>query len=309
MKLRRLFRIKKSRKYPIKRDGEGLSLRTRCFERFEQGKRPGVVAEELNIKVPTACRYFQHWKKLGPNFERQYAYTKELFKKTAPDRDKNIELFARICGIQKEHFEAILSQPHGLRRFMTGKLYFPANADADHKRHKALELALLISDHLTKHGGKFEDVYFALKRDMQENMEYREEEDAEIKEDNKIMEYIHALLAVDIENERKGRVKPDTFSEEEINSILRLEIKSQMKELQTIYWIKIARLMVDGLTKEEAREKLYQDLIGKGDLKVAKSFREFQDKVDPLKTNDQIPPPTSATTNSHIKTALIKLNP
>jgi hypothetical protein len=31
MKLRRLFRIRRSQKYPIKRDKEGLSLRERCL--------------------------------------------------------------------------------------------------------------------------------------------------------------------------------------------------------------------------------------------------------------------------------------
>ncbi len=48
--------------------------------------------------------------------------------------------------------------------------------------------------------------------------------------------------------------------------------------------------MAEGLTTEEAREKVYQDLIEKGDLKGAKALRAFQDKVHPPKTNDQIPP-------------------
>ena len=125
MKLKKLFRIKKSRKYPIKYDEEGLSLRAKCFELFELRKRPTVVAEELKMNETTVCRYFRDWKRLGPNFERKYAFIKSLFKKNAPDRDKNIELFARAWGIAKEHLEGILSRPHGLRRLMTGKFYFP----------------------------------------------------------------------------------------------------------------------------------------------------------------------------------------
>jgi hypothetical protein len=58
-----------------------------------------MVAEELNMKETTVCRYFRDWKRLGPNFEQQYVYVKSLFKKTAPNRDKNIELFAR--GLKK----------------------------------------------------------------------------------------------------------------------------------------------------------------------------------------------------------------
>jgi len=292
MRLPGLFRIGKSRKYPIKRNGEGLSSRARCFELFEQGKRPAVIAEELKMKETTVFRYFRDWKRLGPNFERKYDYIRSLFKKTVPDRDQDIELFARVWGIEKERLETILSQPRGLLRLMTGKFYFPAHADVDHKRYIILELALLISDHVIKRSGKFVDFYFALKRYMQENMKYREEEDTGIKEDNKMMALFHQVLAADMENERKGRVKPDKFSEEEQNAIIRFAIDSEREKTEIVYWLRIGVLMAEGLTKEQAREKMYQDLLDKGDLKRAKILREFQDKVHPLKTNDQIPPPS-----------------
>ena len=95
MNLKKVFGIKKSRKYPIKHDEEGRSLRARSFELFERGKRPSEVAEQLKMKEATVFRYFRDWKLLGPNFEQQYAYVQSLFKKSAPDRDKNIELFCK----------------------------------------------------------------------------------------------------------------------------------------------------------------------------------------------------------------------
>jgi len=290
MKLKRLFRVKKSRKYPIKRDKESLSLRARCFELFEQGNRPVAVAEEVKMEETTVYRYFRDWKRLGPNFERKYAYVQSLFKKTAPDRDENIELFAKAWGIPKEQIETILAQPHGLRRLMTGKFYFSAHANADHILHIALELALLVSDHLIKHKGKFDDIYLGLKRYLWENMKYREEEDAQIKEDNKILALFHQVLAVDMANERKGRVKPDTLSEEERNAIMRWGVESEMKKAEMWYWFRIGILKAEGLTMEQAHEKVYLDLIEKGDLEGAKALRAFQDKVHPLKSNDQIPP-------------------
>jgi hypothetical protein len=290
MKLLKLFQIKRARKYPIKRDSEGLSLRARSFELFEQGKRPSEVAEELKMKEATVFRYFRDWKRLGPNFNKYHDYVRSLFDKKAPDRNKNIELFAGACGISKEEFEAILSRPHGLRRFLTGKFYFPVQADVDHKKCIVLELAILMSDFVVKEGGKFGDVYFGLKRYMHEIKKYREKEDDNIREWNKQMEFYHAILAADIENERKGTVKFDIFKKEEIDSILRYEIKSQMKGLQKVFWVRIARLMMDGSTKEEAREKLYQELLGKCDLEVAKLFREFQDKVHPVKSDSEVPP-------------------
>jgi hypothetical protein len=293
MKLRKLLHISKKRKYPIKRDGEGLSLRARCFELFEQGKRPVEVAEELRMEVSTTCRYFCDWKRVGPNFERKLTYIQSLFKKTTPDRDYNIELFAKTWGISKEQLETILSQSHGLRRLMTGKFYFPAHADIDHKRSVALELALLISDHLTKNGGKFVDVFYALKHYMQERKKYRQEEDSDIEEWNRWMGFVHKVLAADMENERKGQVKTDRLSEEEREAIIRLGVEAEMEKAEIWYWFRIGSLKAEGLTPEQAREKMYQDLLEKGDLKVAKMMREFQDKVHPLNAGDQAPPAIS----------------
>ena len=292
MRLARLFRTKKSRRYPIKRDGKGKSLRSRCFERFDQEKRPVEVAEELRMKVPTACRYFRDWKQLGPNFEQQHAYFKELLKKTAPDRERTIELCARACEITKEQFETILSQPHGLRRLMTGKFYFPGHADADHKRYVALELVFLISDHLIKNGGKFEDVAFAFRRWLRESQESREEEDAEIKEENKDIAFMRRILEASAENERQGRVKPEKLSDEELNAILRGGLKSLKRRLEKTYWLRMAELMTEGFTLDEAREKVYQDLLKRGDLEGAKMMREYQDVVHPLKSGDRLPPPS-----------------
>ena len=58
--------------------------------------------------------------------------------------------------------------------------------------------------------------------------------------------------------------------------------------------------MFEGLNREQAREKMYQELLEKGDLEGAKRMRRFQDKVHPLKKDDPEmplsspqPPPTS----------------
>jgi len=238
-----------------------------------------VVAEELKMEETTVCRYFRDWKRLGPNFERKYDYVRSLFKKTAPDRDQNIELFARVWGIEKERLETILSQPHGLRRLMTRKIQSPSHAEVDRKRQRALSLVVLISDFLIKQGGKYEDVYYALQFYMHKSMRYRKQEEGDIEEYNKWMQQFHNILAAAIEQE--GRIKPDVFSKEEQEAIMRYEIQSQFRQLQTIYWKKIAGLRLEGLTEQQAREQMYQDIIDKGDEKKAEIFRQFQDKIHP----------------------------
>ena len=283
------FRRKKSRKYPVKLDEYGRSARSRCFEMFSDRVPLAEIAETVGVKFETVCKYRQQWEK-NPDIEGQYAYAKTLFKKTAPDRDKNIELFARALEIRKEEFEAVLSRPHGLRRLMTEKLYFPAHADADHKRHMALKLALMISDHFIKNHGKYVDVYFALRRYMKEYMRYREEEDADIEEYNKRMALMHKVLAADMENERQGRVKPDTLSNEERNAILQFGIESLKKKTEISYLFRVAGMIANGSTPEQACETIYQEFLQKGDLKGAKITREFQDKVQTLIKSGQVPP-------------------
>jgi hypothetical protein len=283
MKLRKLFHVSKHRKYPIKRDEEGQSLRSRSFRLFELGKRPVEATEELKMEKATAFRYFQQWKRIGPNFERRYTYVRGLFDKKNPDRDKNIEIYSGSLKIKKEELEKILSTPHGLQRLMTKKLYLQAYADADHKRHVMLELALLMSDFLIKEGGKLEDIYLALKHYMPEAMKYHQKEDANIEERNQWMGLVHKILAADIENERKGRVKPDTFSEKERNTLIKLGLEKEKLNLEMIYLLRIGALMAGGLTEEEACEQIYQEMLKKGDSRTAKMAREFQGRLHPVK--------------------------
>jgi hypothetical protein len=285
----KLFGKKKRRKYPIKYDEEGRSARRRCFELFPQKVPLPEIAKTVGIDIKTVYRYFRQWKQLGVNFERRYSYVQSIFDKKAPDRDKNIELFAGVCGISTEQFETILLKPHGLRRLITGKYHFPAHEEADLKRRIALELAILMSDFLIKQRGKLEDIYFALKRYLYEAMKYRQEEDADTKNWNQWMSLVHKILAAEIENERKGRVKPDTFSEEERNAIVRLGLEKEKKNIEIMYLFRIGVLMAGGSTEKEARNQIYQEEFKKGDLKKIKILQELQNRVHPLKMDSNVP--------------------
>ena len=96
-----------------------------------------------------------------------------------------------------------------------------------------------------------------------------------------------------MENERKGRIKSDKLSEEERNVILKWGAEKARKGVEIYYWFGIASLVAQGYTPEQAREKIYQDLLEKGDLEGAKRIRRFQDKVHPLKKDDPEMPPSS----------------
>jgi len=159
---------------------------------------------------------------------------------------------------------------------------------------------MLISDHLIKNGGKFEDVYHALEHLMKQHQIRREQEDNDIEEENKRTLFMRRILEADVENERRGRVQPDRLSEEERDIILRKGARKAKKELEVTYWLRISELMSGGITMAQAREKIYQDLIDRGDVEGAKMVREYQDRVHPLKADGSPPqPPPHRPTRKH----------
>jgi len=293
-----IFRRTKRRKYPIIRDETGKSARQRCFEMFEDQVSFKEIAAVTGAKVDTVYRYHRQWSK-NPGIETRIKYFKKQLRPLAPDREREIALFAQVLGISKEQFESILHQPHGLRRLFSGKIYTPKHADADHKCYIAMEIANLISDHLLKNGGKLEDVKYAFEHWLKENQIDRKEEDEEIEEENKNIAFTRKLIEVDVENEKQERVKPDRLSDEERNVILKWGQPSAAKKLERIYWSRIAELMVEGKTVEQGREKIYQDLLEKGDIEGAKSMRKYQDIIHPLKNNNP-PPKTTMTSPSTV---------
>ena len=75
MKPWRLFRKRKSRKYPIKWDERGRSARSRCFEMFAEKIPLEEIAQTVGGKIKTVQRYHRQWKK-DPGFEGKYFFTR-----------------------------------------------------------------------------------------------------------------------------------------------------------------------------------------------------------------------------------------
>jgi CRP-like cAMP-binding protein len=285
MLIEKFFRGKKTRKYPIKRDARGKSARRQCFELFADYTAEDIVLEDIaktaGVTIETVATYYRQWKK-EPTLEKQLAFAKQLFDKNAPDRDKNLELFAKLLRIPREQLETILHQPHGLRRIMTRKFYFPLQAADDHRRYVILELAMWLTNYIYKHGGNLEDVKYAFEHWMGENRQYREKEDEDTADDNRDLKIMRRILEVSAEQERQGRVQPDKLTPEERDSILKDGVNAYWRRIEMTYWETIAELCSKGLTIEEAR-KAYRDFIDESDGEKAKELRAYQDKIHPLK--------------------------
>ena len=281
-----IFNRKRSRKYPIIRDEYGQSARSRAFELFEDGVQLNEISEEVGIKIQTVYKYHQQWMK-NPHIEQQLKYFGELFKKTAPERNKSIDLFASACRITPDELEAILAKPHGLRSLLNRKFRLPAHDDMDHRRHIAFAFAVLMSEHLIENGGKFQDIFISFKRLLKQVMAEREEDEDEINRHNQGMILAHRILADDMDSER---VVPDIFISEEREKASRWRLRKNRRELEVVYRRRIRKLMSQGHTHEQAREKIYQALIDKEDIRGVKVARDFLDEVDPVRSKDSSQP-------------------
>ena len=124
MDVLKVFKRTKRRKYPIIRDEKGKSARQRCFEMFEEQIPFKQIAAATGAKVDTVYRYHCQWSK-NPEIETTIKYFKKQLNPLAPDRERQIELFAQVLGIPKEQFEIILHQPHGLRTVIQRKNLLP----------------------------------------------------------------------------------------------------------------------------------------------------------------------------------------
>jgi hypothetical protein len=114
--LRRLF--SKRRRYPIKRDAAGRSARRRCFDLFDEGKRPSESAPIVGISLKTSCRYFHDWKRLPRRLEERYEVLKSLMEHSPGFSESMLKNIVDILGISLEDVKERLEEPYGLKRLL-----------------------------------------------------------------------------------------------------------------------------------------------------------------------------------------------
>lgn len=283
MKLNGIFHHQKSRKYPIRYDQWGRSQRQQCFALFDRGLRPKEVVEELGINKSTVNKYFQQWKKQGPDFEKRHNYVKGLLDPLSPHRDRTLDLLSKAYNMTGEEFEEILSKPYGLKRLMTGRLYLPGHQKADHERYSVLEFSFSVYDYIENKGGKLVDAINAFFQLMQQAGDYRQKMEILINEGNEEAAFTRKVL----EEFTKEPLR-DRLTKKEINQIMGIALERELLDAERVYWGRIASLITgEGLTITQARERIYQDLVDKGDVEGARLIRTYQDRIHPLTVKNQ----------------------
>ena len=114
-----VWRRKKPRKYPLKKDEYGRSARRRAFYAFDSGKRPSEVARQVRISFETACRYFADWKKLPKNWRLRYDLAKRVLKGETGMSKRVIALLADHLCISEEEVMERIQKPWGIKQLLT----------------------------------------------------------------------------------------------------------------------------------------------------------------------------------------------
>ncbi len=117
------FLLWKWRKYPIKRDEQGRSLRQRAFELFEKKLRPSEIYKQhlLTIKQKTLLRYYEDWKR-----KKGDHVSDRMIKKVMKNNPDFTEQLLRTLSQELEMpFEEIIKRmqrPWGVKQALRGQL-------------------------------------------------------------------------------------------------------------------------------------------------------------------------------------------
>lgn len=104
--------IPRHRKYPIKYDEHGISIRKRAFELFDKGRKPEEVEQELDdISLPTAVRYYSQWKNVPKNLDANYRLLKSILKSDPEAMQELVSHLAQQTGRTEDAIVAELQKP------------------------------------------------------------------------------------------------------------------------------------------------------------------------------------------------------
>jgi len=129
------FFSKDKRKYPVKRDQLGRSIRQLCFHAFDEGRRPSEIAKNEGFCFKTVCTYFYQWKKLPPKSQERYEVMKLLLKRNPKYYQEIVDDLSETTGKHPREIKAHLQTPWGLKQLISGK-WAKIHQEEEEKRRK-----------------------------------------------------------------------------------------------------------------------------------------------------------------------------
>ena len=115
------FLIWKWRKYPIRRDERGRSLRQQAFELFSKGLRPAQIYRQQLVpaSLRTLFRYYEDWKKRDDRVS--YRITKKVMKDNPDFTEQLIKSLSKHLKIPIGEVIKRMQKPWGLLQALRGE--------------------------------------------------------------------------------------------------------------------------------------------------------------------------------------------
>ncbi len=117
------FPFGKRRRYPIRRDRSGRSLRQQAFELFDGGMRPSEIYKQKLVKASprTLFRYFEDWKK--ENNRPSYSVLKRSMQRDPGVTEELVGELSEQLGMPIGEVVALTNQPWGLLQLFGEHLF------------------------------------------------------------------------------------------------------------------------------------------------------------------------------------------
>ena len=290
MKLTNLLHLGKHRRHPIKLDQEGKSLRKRCFEAFDQGGRPVAVAATLKMKPATALRYFESWKRLGPQFENRYRFVRKALKNDSGLREDILTQLSKNLEISRDEVLRRLLPPWGLRQMISHKFPIFFSPEEESEGEYRLRLGLTFADFFKGWDESYADFYADLEQFLRNHIPPAPEgKEAEAKNSHKSKTKpqerqqgpARARFDFDLQ-----KLTPEKLSE------LESYVAQKSAEEDARDFIALIDLMtVIGISREQATEALFQSALKvHGEEKTKELWSRLSNNLDTyLKTHHQGP--------------------
>jgi hypothetical protein len=108
------FLFRKRRRYPIRRDQSGRSLRQQAFELFDGGSRPSQIYKQKLIQASprTLFRYFEDWKK--ENNRPSYSILKKAMRRDPGLTEDLLKELSKQMDMPIGEVIALTNQPWGM---------------------------------------------------------------------------------------------------------------------------------------------------------------------------------------------------
>ena len=118
-----LFEKRGGRRYPIKRDQSGRSLRQQAFELFDAGSRPSHIYNKrlVDASPKTLFRYYEDWKR--DNRRPSSSVLKRSTDRHPELAEEGVRELSAQLGIPAAEVIAWSQQPWGLIQLLAEQLY------------------------------------------------------------------------------------------------------------------------------------------------------------------------------------------